>query len=122
MIWPNDRRDAGNDARNWSLIGKILGGLLGAVSGVALGATVGPLGVVLGLFMGTTAGYLATKVNQKENRMRADRTRHLDAVIGITEGSLGAAPVSIALPEEEPLSDPDAWLAEWLTPPPPVVG
>jgi hypothetical protein len=124
MISSNDRRDVSSDARNWSLIGKILGGLLGAAGGLAFGATVGPLGVVLGLLLGMSAGFLAAKVTQKEDRKRADRTRHLDAVIGITEGSLGAAPVSIAPPEleEEPLSDADAWMAEWLTPPPPVVG
>jgi hypothetical protein len=125
MKWLDDRRDAGSDVRNWSLIGKVLGGLLGAVAGIALGATVGPLGVVLGLLMGLGAGFVATKVTQKEDRLRADRTRHLDAVIGITEGSLGAAPVTIppeADADAEPLSDPDDWLAEWLTPPPPVVG
>ena len=125
MIWSNDRRDGTSDARNWSTIGKVLGGLLGAAGGLALGATVGPLGVVLGLLLGMSAGFLAAKVNQKEDLRRADRTRHLDAVIGITEGSLGAAPVSIAPDAEldaEPMSDADAWMAEWLTPPPPVVG
>jgi hypothetical protein len=126
MLSRSDRGDPTSDVRNWSLIGKALGGLLGAVAGIALGATVGPLGVVFGLLLGLGAGYIATKVNQKEELRRADRTRHLDAVIGITEGSLGAAPVSVAPPDPEDmepkLMDADAWLAEWLTPPPPVVG
>jgi hypothetical protein len=127
MLSRSDRRGPKSDVRNWSLIGKTLGGLLGAVAGIALGATVGPLGVLLGLLLGLGAGYVATKVTQREELLRADRTRHLDAVIGITEGSMGAAPVSVAPPEleedmEPKMIDADAWLAEWLTPPPPVVG
>lgn len=116
------KREGGGEARNWSRVGMVAGGLLGGVSGVALGAVVGPLGVALGLLIGAVAGFLAAKVTEKEDRRRADRTRHLDAVIGMTQGSLGAAPVSVPPAEWEPLSDPDAWLAEWLTPPPPVAG
>jgi transketolase N-terminal domain/subunit len=94
--------------------------LLGVCAGVALGATAGPLGVAFGIALGLAIGVIAGKVIEKDERIRAHRTRELDAVIGITEGSLGAGPVSLVPPSDAPL-DGDSWLAEWLTPPPPMV-
>ena len=49
-------------------------------------------------------------------------TRELDAIIGITNGSMGLGDVAIQFAEEPPLyPSREAWEAEWLTPPPPQV-
>ena len=120
MTPPNERRAVGRDIKRNVQRSLALG--LGGSAGIALGATVGPLGVFLGILLGLVAGFLAGKVMARDENLHADRTRHLDAVIGITEGSLGAGPVSLVPEPElsEPLIDGDSWLAEWLTPPPPL--
>jgi len=114
--------------RNWKHSAGMLSTIAsGAGAGLALGAMVGPHGVALGLVIGTTLGFVAGRIMDTEERKRSDRTRELDAVIGITEGSLGAGPVSLE-PGSEAAEDAEAaeekrrWLAEWLTPPPPQVG
>lgn len=97
-------------------IAMIVGTGVGIVAGMAGGAMVGAIGVALGMAFGIGIGAIAGRVLDKDERLRAARTRELDAIIGITEGSLGAGPVSLR-PSEPPA---EAWLEEWLTPPPPV--
>ena len=106
----------------------IAGAASGLVSGVALGAFSGPVGVVLGMWMGVGVGFVAGYVLARDHEKRAHRTQELDAIIGITKGSMGAGPLSkypvvdISGADPEPYSSKEAWLSEWLTPPPPVVG
>jgi hypothetical protein len=100
------------------LLTSILSALLG---GAALGAVVGPVGVALGLVLGLGFGMLAGKGMVKDDRARAERTRELDDIIGITRGSLGADASSLVPPPPEGPADGERWLAEWLTPPPPTV-
>ncbi len=98
----------------------VTGIVTGVIGGFGVGAIVGPLGVGLGFGLGLAAGTLAGNAMAKDDRRRARRTNELDAIIGVTEGSLGAGPVSLV-----PARDADEaegrvqWVAEWLTPPPP---
>jgi hypothetical protein len=118
----------------------IAGALSGVVSGIALGAVTGPIGVVFGMWMGIGVGLVTGYVLAREDETRSVRTQELDSIIGITKGSMGAGAISISPPamvgasgaedagqaeEEEDgpaYSSKEAWLNEWLTPPPPVVG
>jgi hypothetical protein len=101
----------------------IAGAMSGVVSGIALGAFTGPIGVVLGMWIGVTVGFVAGYVLAHDHEKKSDRTRELDAIIGITHGSMGASPVITVAEDEdddpEPYSSKEAWMAEWLTPPPP---
>lgn len=99
------------------------GTLLGIAAGVITGIMAGPVGAVLGLCGGALAGFAAGKALHLAEDHRSARTRELDAVIGVTAGNLGAAPVS--MPPPGATSDAEGrerWVAEWLTPPPPVAG
>ena len=102
------------------------GVLCGVVAGLAGGAIVGPLGLLLGLGLGIGIGAAAGLVIDREDEKHGERTRELDAIIGITEGSLGAGPVSLVPPApesdapESTETERETWLAEWLTPPPPA--
>ena len=110
----------------------IAGALSGVVSGVALGAFTGPIGVVIGMWMGIGVGFVAGYVLAGDDEKRSVRTQELDEIIGITKGSMGAGPISScprtadAMDDDgenpEPYSSKEAWLREWLTPPPPVAG
>jgi hypothetical protein len=96
--------------------------LSGLVGGLALGAMVGPVGIFAGVGVGIVVGVVAGLVIDKDERLRAKRTRELDAIIGVTEGSLGAGEVPRSVDEDpETLSERERWVAEWLTPPPPSV-
>jgi hypothetical protein len=98
-----------------------LGVGLGLSTGIVTGMMGGPVGLVLGVAIGGVAGFFAGAAMFRDARRRDARNRELDAIIGVTEGDLGAAPV--AMPPTEPgESAASAWIAEWLTPPPPVVG
>ncbi len=100
----------------------LLSSVASAVAGgAALGAVVGPLGVAWGLLFGLGFGVLVGKGLAREERARAERTRMLDDIIGITDGSLGVAPESLVSPAGEPSPEAQRWLAEWMTPPPPKV-
>ena len=95
----------------------------GVVAGFAVGAVAGPHGVALGFVLGLAVGWIAGKVIEKDERLRVRRTRELDAIIGVTEGSLGAGSVSLVPTEHlEPRSheEGERWLSEFLTPPPPA--
>ena len=119
MSPPNDGRDTANDGQKRSAL--LYGAILGVCGGAALGATVGPLGIAFGFALGLMIGMIAGKVIEKDGRIREHRNRELDAEIGITEGSLGAGPVSLVPSGPDVPQDADSWLAEWLTPPPPMV-
>jgi hypothetical protein len=107
----------------------IAGALSGIIGGVALGVFTGPIGTALGLWMGVGVGLVVGYVLAEEHHSRSIRTKELDAIIGITKGSMGAGDaLSVPPPameeeeEEQPqYSTKEAWLAEWLTPPPPSV-
>jgi hypothetical protein len=56
----------------------------------------------------------------RDEERRSARARELDGIIGVAGGDIGAAPV--ALTEDAESDHAKAWMAEWLTPPPPVAG
>ena len=95
-----------------------VGLILGLSAGVMLGMVAGVAGVILGLGAGAVAGFLAGAAMHRDETRRAERVRELDQIIGVSGGDIGAAPIS--LPPDEPA--PVEWMAEWLTPPPPVAG
>ena len=104
----------------------IAGALSGVLSGLTLGAFTGPVGAVLGMWIGFGVGFVTGYVLAHDDEKRSVRTQELDAIIGITAGSMGVGR-SIAPPaaeadddDPEPYSSREAWLAEWLTPPPPA--
>jgi hypothetical protein len=102
-----------------------LGVMLGVSAGIFTGIMAGPVGAVVGFCAGAVAGTVAGAAIYRDEGRRAARSRELDDIIGITGGNMGAAPVSIPPPEASEAGAADArerWLAEWLTPPPPVVG
>jgi hypothetical protein len=94
-----------------------VGVTLGLSAGILLGMVAGIAGVVLGLAAGAVAGFLAGRTMHRDEGYREARVRELDAIIGVGGGDMGAAPVSMP-PEPTPAD----WMAEWLTPPPPVAG
>jgi hypothetical protein len=109
----------------------VVGAVGGITSGIMLGVFTGPVGTVLGMWMGVGVGLVTGYVLAEEHKSRSIRTGELDAIIGITKGSMGAGTgISIPPPAIEeaegedppPYSSKEAWLKEWLTPPPPVVG
>lgn len=105
-----------------------LGFALGLASGVIVGVMSGAL--FLGALIGTAVGYAAGRVMQREDEKHAERTRHLDDLIGVTSGSLGTSPESLRPPRPMPTrsiledltEDVDADGQCWLTPPPPALG
>jgi hypothetical protein len=104
----------------------LVGAACGIIAGIALGIFSGAAGVLIGSVLGVAVGFVAGMIVAEEDDTRSQRTRELDAIIGITNGSMGAAsipPNAIEEEEEagEPLPSKEAWLAEWLTPPPPNV-
>jgi hypothetical protein len=128
------RWDAGTIGLSW-IPGRLVvaGALSGVVSGIALGAITGPIGVVLGMWMGVGVGIVTGYVLSREDEKRSVRTQELDSIIGVTRGSLGAGMVANSpararlgrgeadLEEVAAYSSKEAWLKEWLTPPPPSV-
>ncbi len=103
----------------------VAGAMCGVIAGIALGMFAGPVGLIVGLFTGVAIGFISGLVLAEEDGSKSMRTRELDAIIGVTAGSIGSASFTPSEPtfadEEagEPLSSKEAWLAEWLTPPPP---
>ena len=94
-----------------------VGTILGLTAGILLGMVAGIAGVLLGLMAGAAASVLAGAAMHRDDWQRAERVRELDEIIGVAGGDMGANPVSIP-PEPSPAD----WMAEWLTPPPPVAG
>lgn len=66
------------------------GAASGAFVGAVVGAAAGPAGVAAGAVIGGIAGALAGAVLDRDSAEHAARTRELDAVIGVSEGDLGA--------------------------------
>jgi hypothetical protein len=105
----------------------IAGVMSGLISGITLGAFTGPVGMILGLLIGTMVGLFAGTMLAEEHETRTRRHKELDEIIGITRGSLGAGPIVRVKADESgdddlpAYSTKEAWLAEWLTPPPPNV-
>jgi hypothetical protein len=66
------------------------GAASGAIVGSVVGAAAGPAGVAAGAVIGGIAGALAGEALHEEAAERTERTRELDATIGVTEGDLGA--------------------------------
>lgn len=96
---------------------------LGLSTGIVTGMMGGPVGLVLGIAIGGIAGFFAGAAMFRDARRREARNRELDAIIGVSEGDLGAAPVAMPREMHEAGQTPaTAWVAEWLTPPPPVAG
>jgi len=90
---------------------------LGLMSGLVVGAMSGAF--LWSAIIGTAIGYLAGRVMEREEEKREERTRHLDDVIGVTSGNIGADPESLrSIP---PPSIVDDLGPGWLTPPPPAV-
>jgi len=66
------------------------GGASGALVGAVVGACAGPPGAVAGAIMGGVAGALAGAGMDQDSSAREQRTRELDAEIGVSGGDLGA--------------------------------
>jgi hypothetical protein len=66
------------------------GGAAGLVTGAIVGAAAGPVGIVAGAMLGAAAGTTAGFALDIAVREHEQRTRELDAEIGVTAGSLGA--------------------------------
>jgi hypothetical protein len=94
---------------------------LGLLSGLVVGMMSGAF--LWGAVLGGIAGYMAGRVLEREDEKRAARTRHLDDVIGVTSGNIGADPASLrSVPPPSILDDMRAEGEFWLTPPPPAAG
>ena len=105
-----------------------VGAILGISAGIVMGIMAGVTGGIIGLCVGGVAGVIAGTAMLRDEGHKAARSRELDAIIGVHGGDIGAAPVSMPPPalEDEALEEDagarERWLAEWLTPPPPVAG
>jgi hypothetical protein len=97
-----------------------VGATLGLSAGIVMGIMAGVTGVVMGVCLGAAAGAVAGLAMHRTEEHRAARTRQLDEEIGVTGGDIGAAPVS--MPPRPDDAGHTSWVAEWLTPPPPVAG
>jgi hypothetical protein len=95
-----------------------VGIVLGLLSGLVTGMVAGTVGALVGLGAGFVAGVVAGTAMRRDEGRRSARSRELDSIIGVHGGSLGAGPVVMPVPPEETARQ--QWLAEWLTPPPPV--
>ena len=101
----------------------------GLVAGLAVGAMVTPvsIGLLAGALFGTCVGGVAGLVMDRDDRRGVHRTKQLDAIIGITAGSMGTPKGTIPAGDlrRDPLDalELQSWAHEWLTPAPPrVVG
>jgi hypothetical protein len=66
------------------------GGASGALVGAVVGVSAGPPGVIAGAIIGGIAGALAGAAMDTETAATDQRTRELDADIGVSGGDLGA--------------------------------
>jgi len=66
------------------------GAASGALVGGLVGVAAGPVGVAAGALLGGIVGALAGAVLDDDASRRAARTRELDAVIGVSGGTIGA--------------------------------
>jgi hypothetical protein len=75
---------------NSRLAHELEAGTAGMLTGAVVGAAAGPPGIVAGAVLGAAAGTVAGAALDTDARARSQRSRELDAVIGVTEGSIGA--------------------------------
>jgi len=66
------------------------GGASGAIAGALVGAAAGPPGAIAGAIIGGVAGALAGAVLDRDSSASDQRTRELDAAIGVNGGTIGA--------------------------------
>lgn len=101
-----------------------VGIVLGLLAGLVTGMVAGIGGALVGMQAGFVAGMIAGTVMHRDEHRRSVRSRELDSIIGVGGGDLGAAPIAIptATPAPADVSTREQWLAEWLTPPPPMAG
>jgi hypothetical protein len=78
------------DKANSRLAHEVEGATAGMLTGAVVGAAAGPPGIVAGAVLGAAAGTVAGAALDADARARDARSRELDAVIGVTGGSLGA--------------------------------
>jgi phage tail tape-measure protein len=83
-----DTRKGSSDKRR--IAHEAEGGASGALAGAVVGAAAGPPGIVAGAILGGVAGALAGAVLDQESSASEQRTRELDADIGVSGGDLGA--------------------------------
>jgi hypothetical protein len=76
--------------RGRRLAHELEGGAAGALAGAIVGVAAGPPGAVVGAIVGAAAGTVTGAALDTDEAIRNQRTRELDAAIGVTEGSLGA--------------------------------
>ena len=101
-----------------------VGTILGLSAGILLGMAAGAVGAVVGLAAGAAAGVFAGAAMHQHEGRAAARSRELDEIIGVSGGDLGAGPITMppAALDVTPANTTVSWMAEWLTPPPPVAG
>jgi hypothetical protein len=100
-----------------------VGTILGLAAGILLGTAAGFLGVFVGLAIGAAAGVFAGTAMHFDAGRAAARARELDEIIGVAGGDIGAGPIAMPAAEDvTPATSTVSWMAEWLTPPPPVAG
>lgn len=66
------------------------GGAAGAATGAIVGSAAGPVGVAVGTVLGAAAGAAAAFAVDADEEAQSQRTRELDAEIGVDGGTLGA--------------------------------
>jgi hypothetical protein len=66
------------------------GAASGALAGGVMGAAAGPVGIAAGAIIGGIAGAIAGAVLDEDSSVQEERTRELDAAIGVTQGDIGA--------------------------------
>jgi hypothetical protein len=102
------------------------GWIVGTVSGLGVGTMVTPplAGAMVGAFIGGVFGFISGLAMHRQDTREVSRAKELDAIIGITHGSMGTPPGSI--PPGDLRRDPEdgleleGWASQWLTPPPPA--
>jgi hypothetical protein len=90
MTIKKKKRERVGGRANTRLAHELEAGTAGMITGAAVGAAAGPPGIVAGAVLGAAAGTVAGAVLDSDDRARSQRTRELDAAIGVTDGSIGA--------------------------------
>lgn len=82
--------DAKDASRHRHALHEAGGAAGGAIAGAAMGAVAGPVGVAAGVVIGGVVGAFCAKVADEEAERVSAHDHELDAVIGVSGGSLGA--------------------------------
>ncbi len=86
-----------DDRHERRVVHELEGGAAGAATGAIVGVAAGPVGAVVGAVLGAAAGAAAGFVVDADEEAQSQRTRELDADIGVSGGTLGAP--NLAHPE-----------------------